>query len=354
MAGRGRMAKEEDEDMKVKNCGEDISTIPNLGNIAIFRPKGKKAVLEVQLKEETAWLSQKQMAVLFGKDLRTINEHIVNIFKEKELTKISVIRKFRITASDGKAYNTTFYNLDVIISVGYRVKSRQGTQFRMWASNILKEHLIQGYTVNSKRLKEETEKLKKLQRTVQMLAALSGRKALTGDEASGLFLVLRDYSYGLSVLDDYDHGRIVIKPGTKKQYYQLTYEDAIGLVARMQKQFGATGLFGREKDESFRSAIGAIYQTFEGKDLYSSVEEKAAHLLYLVVKNHSFIDGNKRIAAAIFVWFLERNEILYRTDGFKRVADNALVAITLMIAESKPKEKDIIVGLVVNLINKAN
>lgn len=323
-------------------------------DLVIFRPQGNKVALEVKLEGETVWLSQKQMAELFDKDVRTINEHIINIFKEKELSKTSVIRNFRIAASDNKIYDTAFYNLDVIISVGYRVKSKRGTQFRIWATNVLKQHLIQGYTINEKRLKEQAENVKTLQRTVQMLADLSQRKALTSDEAKGLFEVIRDYSYGLDVLDDYDHGRIQIKSATAKESYQLTYDEGIRLIQQMRQKFGGSALFGHEKDESFKSALGAIYQTFGGKDLYPSVEEKSANLLYLVVKNHSFSDGNKRIAAALFVWFLDRNKILYKADGGKRIADNALVAITLMIAESQPKEKDIIVALVVNLINKLN
>lgn len=242
----------------------------------------------------------------------------------------------------------------MIISIGYRVNSKRGTQFRIWATNVLKRHLIEGYTINEKRLKEQSENVKTLQRTVQMLADLSQRKALTSDEAKGLFEVIRDYSYGLDVLDDYDHGRIQIKSATAKESYQLTYDEGIRLIQQMRQKFGGSNLFGHEKDESFKSALGAIYQTFGSKDLYQSIEEKAANLLYLVVKNHSFSDGNKRIAAALFVWFLDRNKILYKADGNKRIADNALVAITLMIAESQPKEKDIIVALVVNLINKLN
>ncbi len=247
-----------------------------------------------------------------------------------------------------------YFNLDAILSVGYRVNSKRGTQFRIWATNVLKQHLVQGYTINEKRLKEHSQNVKALQRTVQMLADLSERKALTSDEAKGLFEVIRDYSYGLDVLDDYDHGRIQIKSATAKESYQLTYDEGIRLIQQMRQKFGGSSLFGHEKDQSFKSALGAIYQTFGGKDLYPSIEEKAAHLIYLVVKNHAFSDGNKRIAAALFVWFLDRNKILYRADGSKRIADNALVAITLMIAESQPKEKDIIAALVVNLINKLN
>lgn len=323
-------------------------------DIVVFRPKGAKVSLEVKLNNDTVWLSQKQMAELFDKDVNTIGEHIVNIFKEKELNKASVTRKFRVTAIDGKSYITGCYNLDVIISVGYRVKSRRGTEFRIWATNILKQYLIQGYTINEKRLKEHVSSLKTLQNTVKMLADLSQRKALTSDEAAGLFEVIKSYSYALDVLDDYDHGRVDIKTSTAKASYQLSYDEGVNLVQQMRHKFGGSTLFGYEKDGSFKSALGAIYQTFGGKDLYPSVEEKAANLLYLVVKNHAFSDGNKRIAAALFVWFLDRNKILYKNDGSKRIADNALVAITLMIAESQPKEKNIITALVVNLINKLN
>ncbi|MEI7998548.1 MAG: virulence protein RhuM/Fic/DOC family protein [Candidatus Omnitrophota bacterium] len=326
----------------------------NLGNVVIFRPKGETATLEVQLKNETVWLRQEQIAILFGTQRPAITKHLSNIFKGKELERNSVCSILEHTAADGKKYKTTFYNLDAIISVGYRVNSSKATQFRIWATNVLKQHLIVGYTLNEKRLKEQAENVKTLQRTVQMLADLSQRKALTSDEAKGLFEVIRDYSYGLDVLDDYDHGRIAIKSATAKEAYQLTYDEGKRLIEQMRQKFGGSSLFGHEKDGSFKSALGAIYQTFGGKDLYPSVEEKAANLLYLVVKNHSFSDGNKRIAAALFVWFLECNKILYKLDRSKRIADNALVAITLMIAESQPKEKNIIVALVVNLINKMN
>ncbi len=326
----------------------------DLGNVVIFRPKGENATLEVQLKEETVWLTQAQMTELFQIERSVITKHIHNILQSKELRKNSVCAFFAHTAQDGKTYNTQFYNLDMIISVGYRVNSKRGTQFRIWATNVLKQHLIQGYTINEKRLKEQSENVKTLQRAVQMLADISQRKALTSDEAKGLFEVIRDYSYGLDVLDDYDHGRIKIKSATAKESYQLSYDEGIRLIQQMRPKFGGSSLFGHEKDQSFKSALGAIYQTFSGKDLYPSIEEKAANLLYLVVKNHSFSDGNKRIAAALFVWFLDRNKILYKADGSKRIADNALVAITLMIAESQPKEKEIIAALVVNLINKLN
>ena len=319
------------------------------GKIILYKNK-----VDVMLQKETVWLSQAQMSGLFLTERSVITKHIRNIFHSKELLRNSVCAFFAHTAADGKSYQVEYYNLDMIISVGYRVNSKRGTQFRIWATNVLKKHLIQGYTINDKRLKEQTENFKKLQRTVQMLADLSKRKALTSDEAKGLFEVIRDYSYGLDVLDDYDHGRIAIKSAPAKESYQLTYDEGIRLIQQMRQKFGGSGLFGHEKDQSFKSALGAIYQTFRGKDLYPSLEEKAANLLYLVVKNHSFSDGNKRIAAALFVWFLDRNKILYKIDGSKRIADNALVAITLMIAESQPKEKNVIAALVVNLINKMN
>ena len=323
-------------------------------DLIVFRPQGSMLTVEVKLNDETVWLTQAQLSTLFDTERSVVTKHLRNIFKDKELQERSVCAKFAHTAADGKTYQTTFYNLDVVISVGYRVNSRRATQFRIWAANVLKQHLIQGYTINEKRLKEHTASLKTLQQAVKMLADLSERKALTSDEAKGLFEVIRDYSYGLDVLDDYDHGRTQIKSATAKECYQLTYDEGIKVIHQMRQKFGAGGLFGNEKDASFKSALGAVYQTFGGKDLYPSVEEKAANLLYLVVKNHAFSDGNKRIAAALFVWFLDRNKILYRADGSKRLADNALVAITLLIAESRPKEKDVIAALVVNLINKMN
>ena len=320
-------------------------------NIIVFRPKGATLNVEVRLKDGTVWLTQAQMAELFLTERSVITKHIRNIFETRELAQRSNVQKMRIPNSDKPVQ---LYNLDVIISVGYRINSKRGTQFRIWATNILKQHLVQGYSINDKRLKEQSANLKSLQRTVQMLADLSERKALTSEEAKSLLHVIRDYSYGLDILDDYDHGRVEIKSATVKESYQLTYEEAVELIAQMKKKFGASALFGHEKDQSFKSSLGAIYQTFGGKDLYPSVEEKGANLLYLVVKNHSFSDGNKRIAAALFVWFLDRNKILYKKDGGKRIADNALVAITLMIAESQPKEKGVIAALVVNLINKLN
>lgn len=319
-----------------------------------FRSQGAGVSVEVKLQDDTVWLTQAQIATLFQTERSVITKHLRNIFKDNELKKNSVCADFAHTANDGKVYQTAFYSLDVIISVGYRVNSRKATRFRIWATDILKQHLIQGYTINDKRLQEQVNNFKALQNAVKLLADIGTRKELTGAEARGLFEVIRDYSYGLDILDDYDHGRTKIKSSTAKESYQLTYDEGMMVIDNMRQKFGAGGLFGNEKDNSFKSALGAVYQTFSGKDLYPSVEEKAANLLYLVVKNHAFSDGNKRIAAALFVWFLDRNKILYRADGSKRIADNALVAITLLIAESQPKEKDVITALVVNLINKLN
>jgi len=324
------------------------------GQIVIYCAKGNNIQLEVTLEEETVWLSQKQMADLFTKDIRTINEHIQNIFKEKELKKNSVIRNFRITAADGKRYETNFYNLDVIISVGYRIKSLNGTRFRIWATNVLKRYLIDGYALNEKRLKEQALKLQTLQRAVKLIGSMKDRKQLEYKEAMGLLEVISDYNYALSLLDDYDYKRLKIGQTSKKESFVLSYESAMEAVNELKKKFGGSGFFGVERDKSFKSSVLSIYQTFDGNDLYPSVEEKAANLVYFIVKNHSFVDGNKRIAASIFLWFLDKNCILYKEDGSKRIADNALVALTLMIAESKSGERDIIVTLVVNLINKNN
>ena len=320
--------------------------------IQIYQDTDGKTALEVKLDQETVWLTQKQMAMLFGKTVPTINEHIKNAFKEGELEENSVIRNFRITAADGKQYDTAHYNLDVIISVGYRVKSQQGTRFRVWATHTLKDHLVKGYTVNQQRLQEQTEKLEDLRKTVTLLEQTIARQEIGLDEAKGLLSVITDYAYALTTLDRYDHGTLAIGSTTQSTDYLLGYDEAISIVASMKGEFG--GLFGLEKDDGFKSALATIYQTFGGKELYPSVEEKAANLLYFVVKNHAFSDGNKRIAAALFVYFLGGCGTLYRPDGGKRLADNALVALTLLIAESRPEEKDTIVKVVVNLINRDN
>ena len=328
------------------------------GEIVIYRTKAGKPALEVKLQEETVWLSQSQMGQLFDKNKRTISEHISNLFQEGELIENAVVRKFRTTAADGKSYQVEYYNLDVIISVGYRVKSQRGTQFRIWATQVLKDHILKGYSINEKRLQEQNTRLLELQKTVSLMQRVMEGRELARDEATGLLQVITDYSYALSLLDQYDHQQLKIRHTTKKIPFVLTYKAARRAIDKLGEQSRKTGqpvaLFGREKDQSFNSSLGAIYQTFEGKEVYPSIEEKAAHLLYFVVKNHSFIDGNKRIGAFLFIWFLDAGGILYAGDGHKRIGDNTLVALTLMIAESRPEDKDIIIKVIVNLINRDN
>jgi len=320
------------------------------GEIVIYKAKGGP-LIDVRLKEETAWLTQKQMSELFQKDVRTVNEHIKNIFAEGELTTRAVIRKFRITASDGKSYDTTHYNLDVVISVGYRVKSLRGTQFRIWATNVLRKHLVDGYTINEKRLKAQQNKINELQDAVRLLGNIALLEDVS-DEAKGIVQIISEYSRALNILDDFDHQRLASPKGTKKSKYKLTYEEARTIIEQMKKKFRDSALVGQEKDKSFQGSIGAIYQTFDGKDVYPTTEDKAAHLLYFVTKNHSFVDGNKRIAAALFVCFLQKSGILLHKDGGKRIDDNALVALTLMIAASKPSEKEIMIKVILNLLNE--
>jgi death-on-curing family protein len=329
----------------------------NKGEIIIYQTPDGSADLEVRLDGETVWLTQAQMAELFQRERTVISKHIRNIFTEGELQENLVCANFAHTRRHGAIDDKTqtsivkLYNLDVIISVGYRVKSQRGTQFRIWANRTLKDYLIKGYAVNQKIKIEQLDDLKK---TVKLLSNVIKHKELTADEAAGLLKVITDYAYALDTLDSYDYQRLSIKRTTKTNKFQATYNNAMEAVEQLKQNFAASDLFAREKDKSFHSSIAAIYQTFSGKDLYPSIEEKAATLLYLIVKNHSFIDGNKRIAAFLFLWFLDRNGILYKPDRSRLIENNALVALTLMIAESRAEEKDIMVKVVVNLINKNN
>ncbi len=250
-----------------------------------------------------------------------------------------------------QTYETKMYSLDVIISVGYRVKSINGTKFRIWANSILKQYLIRGYVIDQRRL-DHYDELKNVVRL--MSRAITLQNKVSEGEYSGLFSIITDYVYALDTLDRYDYQALGVEKTTKEEIFHATYENAMDAINALKVQFGESRWFANEKDDSFKSSIGQIYQTFGGEDLYPSVEEKAAMLLYLVVKNHSFSDGNKRIAAMLFLWFMEKNGILYGPDGHKRIADNTLVALTLMIAESRTEEKDVMVKVVVNLINKDN
>lgn len=323
----------------------------NFGEVILYQTENGHNSIEVRLENETVWLRQEQMAELFERDRSVISKHIANIFKEKELDQKSNVQNLHIALSDRPV---ALYSLEVIISVGYRVKSARGTQFRIWANRALKEYLLKGYIINEKRLKEQSRQLEDLKQTVKLLGNVIESKTLNNDEAEGLIRVITDYTYALDLLDQYDHRTLEIRGTTSKELFQISYDEAVKVIKSLREKFGASKLFGNEKDESFQSSLVTIYQTFGSRELYPSIEEKAAQLLYFVVKNHSFSDGNKRIAAFLFVWFMEKNGILYRHDGFKRIADNALVALTLMIAESKPEEKDMMTKLVVNLINAKN
>ena len=317
--------------------------------IEIYRSQDGSIQLNVKLENETVWLSANQMAILFDRDAKTIRKHINNVFADGELVKERNTHFLRVANCDKPV---PFYNLDVIISVGYRVKSQQGVQFRRWATTILKQYLIKGYAINQQIKLERYNELKDVVRL--MSRAIGLQEKVSSDEYDGLFNVISDYVYALDTLDHYDYQSLSISKTTKEEAFRATYDNAMEAINALKEKFGGSQWFANEKDDSFKSSIGQIYQTFGGEELYPSVEEKAAMLLYLVVKNHSFSDGNKRIAAMLFLWFLNNNKVLYAEDGHKRIADNTLVALTLMIAESRTEEKDVMVKVVVNLINKDN
>ncbi|MCE5179074.1 MAG: virulence RhuM family protein [Porphyromonadaceae bacterium] len=325
--------------------------------IAIYQTPDGQISIDVKLENESVWLSAPQMSLLFDRDEKTVRKHINNAVAE-ELSDAVVVAKFATTTQHGaikgklQTREVNYYNLDVVISVGYRVKSKQGVDFRRWANRILKEYLIKGYAINNKVAVQRYDELKKL---IHVLGrTVHNQEILQSDEATGLINVVSDYAYALDTLDKYDYQQLNIEQTTSENKFWATYENAMQTISELRKKFGGSSLFGNEKDDSFKSSIGQIYQTFAGEELYPSVEEKAAILLYLVTKNHSFSDGNKRIAAALFLWFLANNGILYNADGTKRIADNTLVALTLMIAESRTEEMDTMIKVVVNLINKQN
>ena len=329
----------------------------NPNPIVIYETDDGQTVIEVQVRTETIWLSQAQMAILFDKDSDTIGLHLKNIFRSGELDEAATTEKSSVVQWEGNRQvrrNTKVYNLDAIISVGYRVNSKKGTQFRIWANNILKQYLLQGYVLNEQKLREQQEKLADLQHAIALSCRLVHNKDLSVRESQGILAILEQYSHALTVLDNYDHQRLTIEATHNVTQAQISYQEAIAQIHLWRQQEKLGNLFGNEKDDSFKGSLETIYQTFGGSELYSSIEEKAANLLYFIVKNHSFSDGNKRIAAAIFVWFLQRHDYLYNERGEKRIADNALVAFTLLIAESKPEEKDMIVKVIINLINGAN
>ena len=325
--------------------------------IIIYQTEDGQTQIDVRLDNDMIWLTRQQIAVLFGRDYKTISKHINNALKE-ELAGSVVVAKFANTTQHGaiegktQTHEIDYFNLEVITSVGYRVKSKRGVLFRQWANKVLKQYLIKGYAVNERLRKEQIGELRQL---VGMLGrTIQNQPLLSNDETNALFEVVTDYTYALDTLDNYDYERLTINKTTKEEPFHATYQNVMEAINGLREKFGGSVLFGNEKDDSFKSSIGKIYQTFGGEELYPSVEEKAAMLLYLVTKNHSFSDGNKRIAATLFLWFLNNNHILYHPDGSKRIADSTLVALTLMIAESRTEEKDVMVKVVVNLINKNN
>ena len=317
--------------------------------IVIYQSEDGQTQIDVRLENDTVWLTTNQMAILFDKEESNIRRHVINVFKEGELERENNVQKIHVI---GVKKPVPLYNLDVIISVGYRVKSKRGTAFRIWARKVLKDYLIKGYAVNDNIRREQIGELRQL---VGILGrTIQNQPLMPSEDSQALFDVVTDYAYALDTLDNYDYERLTIEKTTQEERFRATYNNAIRAIEGLREKFGGSSLFGNEKDDSFKSSIGQIYQTFGGEELYPSVEEKAAMLLYLVIKNHSFSDGNKRIAATLFLWFLNNNGILYREDGTKRLADNTLVALTLMIAESKSEEKDVMVKVVVNLINQTN
>jgi len=329
----------------------------NKSNIEIYTTENGRTEIQVQFDEDTVWLNQYQLEELFETNRTSITKHISNIYKSEELEKESTCAKIAQVQKEGNRQITrkiNFYNLDLIIAVGYRVNSKRGTQFRIWANQILKDYLIKGFSINEKRLTQQNEQLKELQNSVKILGNALDLKTLSNDESIGLLRIISDYAYALDILDQYDYQSLGINNTSGKETYQLTYEEGINQIILVKKAHGNSDLFGHEKDKSFQSSVTTIYQTFEGDDLYPSIEEKAANLLYFITKNHSFSDRNKRIAAFLFLYFLERNGILFDENRNKRIADNTLVALTLMIAVSKPNEKDTMTKVIVNLINRNN
>ena len=318
--------------------------------IVIYQSKDGQPQLDVKLEGETVWLNRQQLAELFDRDIKTIGKHINNALKEELNDGTATVAKFATVQKEGSRQvtrNVEYYNLDMIISVGYRVKSKRGVEFRRWANGILKDYLIKGYAINQRIREKNYQQMVQLVRSMARIVKLED---LTTDVRNALLDVVVDYTYALDRLDDYDYQRLTIPESSTEEKFHATYEGAMKVLEELREKFGGNDLFANQKDDSFKSSIGQIYQTFDGQELYPTVEEKAAMLLYLVTKNHSFSDGNKRIAATLFLWFMNENGILYDDMHNKRIDDATLVALTLLIAESRPEEKDTMVKVVVNLI----
>ncbi len=329
-----------------------------IGGIIIYKTEDGSSELEVKLEDDTVWLNLNQMASLFNKDKSVISRHINNIFKEKELTRNSTVAFFATVQKEGSrkvSREIEHFNLDLILSVGYRVNSKRGTQFRIWATKTLKDHLVKGFTINKQRLEQNQKQLLELQSTLEFIQSSVGSKQLSGSETSGLLNLITNYTRSFILLNQYDSQTLETPSLVKDVIYEITYfeaADAIGhLKQKLILQKEATDLFGRQKDDSFKGLLQSVVQTFGGEYLYPSIEEQAAHLLYFTIKNHPFADVNKRIGAFLFIWFLQRNKHLLRNNGEAKINDNALVALALLVAESDPTNKELMVRLIVNLIN---
>ena len=328
----------------------DMDTNELNNKIVIYQSKDGHTQLDVKLEGETVWLNRQQLAELFDRDVKTIGKHINNALKEELNDGIATVAKFATVQTEGTRQvtrNVEYYNLDMIISVGYRVKSKRGVEFRRWANGVLKDYLIKGYAINQRIREKNYQQMVQLVRSMARTVKLED---LTTDVRNALLDVVVDYTYALDRLDDYDYQRLTIPESSTEEKFHATYEGAMNVLEELREKFGGNNLFANQKDDSFKSSIGQIYQTFDGQELYPTVEEKAAMLLYLVTNNHSFSDGNKRIAATLFLWFMNENGILYDDMHNKRIDDATLVALTLLIAESRPEEKDTMVKVVVNLI----
>lgn len=332
------------------------STPEKKGEIVIYRTPEGKMELEVKLEHETLWLHQYQLAELFETDRSSLVKHITNIYRTGELSEDSTCAKFAQVRLEGKRRVTRqvlHYNLDMILSVGYRVNSKRGTQFRIWANNVLKEYLAKGYALNEKRLIEREKELHALKTGIQLLERTIANQARQLDQVRTFVGILADFSAGLEILDDFDNEKLDSTGVTQRQATALSYEECRSVIGQTEDKFNSP-LFGKEKDKSFKSSIGQIYQSFGEKELYPSIEEKASMLLYLIVKNHSFVDGNKRIAATIFLYFPNKNGVLYHEDGRALIDGNTLASITLMIAESNPTEMETVKRIIMSILNRSS
>lgn len=321
-----------------------------MNQIEIYQTKDKQTQVEVKFEGDTVWLSQQQMAELFGQTKQNISLHINNCFKERELDKKATVKDSLTVQKEGKRLVTRsvdYYNLDVIISVGYRVKSKRGTQFRQWATQRLREYLVKGYTINEKRLAD-------LEQAIRLVQLTGEGKELSATEAKGLLEIITNYTQSFILLNRFDSNELAPGRLNEKITYEIEYDEAVKAVAELKKQLvkkkEASALFGNERDGAFGGILNSVVQTFGGEYLYKSIEEQAAHLLYFVIKNHPFTDGNKRIGAFMFVWFLEKNKHRFKKSGELKINDNALVALALLVAQSDPNDKELMVNLVINLI----